>query len=232
MPKHTLAEGLRVKRGGPLRTGAIILGIVGLPVAFVGSVVALSDQVGGFWPILTLIVGTLAGVGALVLASVVRPLTAAGAELRDDLAGLKLYIKLAEADRMRVLQSPDGALRSPYRPTDATPASFHPSLQLDSSQQLDVLKLSERLLPYAALFGLEKQWSAVLGDYYARSGAEPDWYLGTGAFNAAYFGATIASFSSSASTSSWAGTAGSSGSSGFSGGSVGGGGGGGGGGGV
>ena len=133
---------------------------------------------------------------------------------------------------MRVLQSPDGALRSPYRPTDATPASFHPSLQLDSSQQLDVLKLSERLLPYAALFGLEKQWSAVLGDYYARSGAEPDWYLGTGAFNAAYFGATIASFSSSASTSSWAGTAGSSGSSGFSGGSVGGGGGGGGGGGV
>ncbi|GAA3894520.1 hypothetical protein GCM10022381_40200 [Leifsonia kafniensis] len=234
VPQRAVADGLRLKIGGPLRRWAIILGIVALPLSFFGSVIALSDQIGGVWPVLTLIVGIVAAIGALVLASVVRPLTAAGAELRDYLAGLRLYIKLAEADRMRVLQSPQGALRSPYRPDAATEATFDPSADpsVDPAQQLEVLRLSERLLPYAALFGLEKEWSAVLGDYYARSGAEPDWYLGSSAFNAAYFGAAIASFSASTAT-SWAGTASSSGGSGFSGGaSVGGGGGGGGGGGV
>ncbi|MGO4104541.1 DUF2207 domain-containing protein [Leifsonia sp. YAF41] len=225
-PQQSIAAGLRVKRGGALRVWAMALAIASVPFAFFGSIMGLSDQIGGFWPVVTLVVGLGSAAAALVLASVVRPLTAAGAELRDYLAGLKLYIKLAEADRIRVLQSPEGALRSPYRPdgsTDPLP---------DPSRQLDVLKLSERLLPYAALFGLEKEWSAVLGDYYARSGAEPDWYSGSGAFNAAYFGAAIASFST-ATTTSWAGTASSSSSSGFGGGaSVGGGGGGGGGGGV
>jgi hypothetical protein len=231
VPQEAIAAGLRAKIGGPLRRWAIILGLVGLPVSFVGSIGALSDQIGGFWPAITLAVGLLASIGALALGTVVRPLTAAGAELRDYLAGLRLYIKLAEADRMRVLQSPDGAVRSPYRPDVAADPSG--ALLTARSAPLDVLKLSERLLPYAALFGLEKQWSAVLGDYYARSGSEPDWYFGSTAFNAAYFGAAIASFSTSAATSSWAGTASSSGGSGFGGGaSVGGGGGGGGGGGV
>ena len=41
----------------------------------------------------------------------VRPLTERGRAARDHLEGLRLYIRLAEADRLRVLQSPSGALR-------------------------------------------------------------------------------------------------------------------------
>ena len=47
----------------------------------------------------------------LVALADVRPLTEHGREPRDHLEGLRLYIRLAEADRLRVLQSPSGALR-------------------------------------------------------------------------------------------------------------------------
>ena len=40
-----------------------------------------------------------------------KPLTAAGAEVRDHLKGLKEFIEWAEADRIRMLQSPMGAER-------------------------------------------------------------------------------------------------------------------------
>lgn len=69
----------------------------------------------------------------------------------------------------------------------------------------------------------------VLGGYYADARQQPDWYVGTAPFNAAYFATGVAAFSTAASS----GVAASSASSGSSGGgSVGGGGGGGGGGGV
>lgn len=65
------------------------------------------------------------------------------APIVDHLWGVRDYIELAEKDRFAMLQSPEGAERSPLG-------------------QLDVLKLYERLLPYAVLFGLEKQWAAEL----------------------------------------------------------------------
>ena len=89
-----------------------------------------------------------------------------------------------------------------------------------------MLDLYERLLPYAVVFGQEKQWAGHLAVLYASAGvAAPVWYAGTGGFDAASFSSSIGSLSA-ASTSS-ASTGGSSG-----GGSAGGGGGGGGGGGV
>ena len=95
-----------------------------------------------------------------------------------------------------------------------------------------MLKLYEDLLPFAVLFGQEKEWAQVLGDYYARSDAQPDWYAESAPFNPVWFAAGLSSFSSSTSA-SWSGSASSSSSSGSGGGgSVGGGGGGGGGGGV
>lgn len=141
-----------------------------------------------------------------------RPLTEAGAEIHDHLMGLNEYIQLAEADRMRVLQSPEGALRDPIDPTD----------------QSQRLRLTERLLPWAVLFGHEKEWAKELGTFYPE-GQSPSWYRGTRAFNAGAFAAGIGSVSSTMS-SSYSGSSSSGGSSG--GGSSGGGGGGGGGGGV
>lgn len=61
----------------------------------------------------------------------------------DHLWGIHDYVRLAERERFAMLQSPDGtATRS-----------------LDGRE---VLLLNERLLPYAVLFGLEKQWAAAI----------------------------------------------------------------------
>jgi uncharacterized membrane protein YgcG len=143
-----------------------------------------------------------------------KPLSAKGAELRDHLRGLRLYIELAEADRLRVLQSPQGAIKTP----------------VSTSDPRQLVKLYERVLPYAVLFNLEKDWAKEIGKYY--DDTSPDWYVGSSAFNAGLFAASLGSFSS-ATASSFSGSAGSSSSGGSGGGgSSGGGGGGGGGGGV
>lgn len=66
--------------------------------------------------------------------------TALAAPIVDHLWGIHDYVRLAEQERFRVLQSPSGALRN----------------------ELEVLQLNEKLLPYAVLFGLEKEWMREL----------------------------------------------------------------------
>jgi uncharacterized membrane protein YgcG len=158
-------------------------------------------------PIL-MIVGS--GIAFFVVIGLVsrKPLTALGAEVRDHLKGLKEFIEWAEADRIRMLQSPMGAERVRINPND--PAQM--------------LELYEVLLPYAVVFGQEKEWAERLAVLYGEGNA-PGWYAGSHGFSAGSFSAGIGSLSASSSSSSTSG--GSSG-----GGSSGGGGGGGGGGGV
>jgi hypothetical protein len=88
--------------------------------------------------------------------------------------------------------------------------------------------LFEKLLPYAILFGLEKDWAKQFNDIYV---SPPGWYQGDNlnAFNAGYLVGAIGNFNSVAGT-TFASPSDSN-SSGFSGGGAGGGGGGGGGGG-
>lgn len=82
--------------------------------------------------------------------------TEAGLEASRYLDGLKLYIKMAEKDRLELLQSVKGA--------DASPQG--------------VVNLYEKLLPYAALFGLEKSWTKELEKYYVlKEVTAPDWYM-------------------------------------------------------
>lgn len=141
-----------------------------------------------------------------------RPLTAKGAELREHLEGLREFIRVAEADRLRMLQSVSGAER------------------VSASDGRAIVKIYERLLPYAVLFGLEKEWAEEIGKYYDTD--PPDWYSGSSGFRVAAFTAGIASLSSSVSTSYSGSSSSSSSGGGGGGGSSGGGGGGGGGGGV
>ena len=69
--------------------------------------------------------------------------------------GLKLYIKMAEKDRIKFLQSVG---------------------TVDTTEE-GIVKLHEKLLPYAALFGLEKSWMKELEKYYELHKVEtPDWY--------------------------------------------------------
>ena len=139
-------------------------------------------------------------------------LTDEGLALRRYLAGLKLYIGVAEAERLQMLQSPEGAEK----------------VKVDATDEKQLVKLYERVLPYAVLFGQEKEWSKQLGKYYEQVGEQPDWYSGQGAFNAAAFAAGMNSLSSVASSASdYSSTSGGSTGGGFAGGGGGGGGGGG-----
>ena len=139
-------------------------------------------------------------------------LTDEGLALRRYLAGLKMYIGVAEAERLQMLQSPEGAEK----------------VKVDATDEKQLVKLYERVLPYAVLFGQEKEWSKQLGQYYEQVGEQPDWYSGQGTFNAAAFAAGMNSLSSVASSASdYSSTSGGSTGGGFAGGGGGGGGGGG-----
>lgn len=235
--KRVVAEGLRWKPPLGPRLLLIAVAVGGAALSFFFGIVALETQMGGFWPAICFIVAILAAISTIVVIISVRPLTERGRTIRDHLEGLRLYIRLAEADRLRVLQSPSGALREQRPAAASVPGSGAtdaasipaPAVNLDP---VTVLKLNERLLPYAVLFGLERQWSRELSALYEQTGVEPTWYTGQTGFNAGMLAAGVSSFSS-ASSSSWSGSSSSSSSSGSGGGgSSGGGGGGGGGGGV
>jgi uncharacterized membrane protein YgcG len=145
--------------------------------------------------------------------------TEKGSLAYEQLLGLRDYLQLAEADRLRVLQSPQGAVRSRIDPADSAA----------------VVKLYERLLPWAIVWGVEKEWGQVLEDNYAET-APPSTNLSfsSGWAGIAGLGSSFAasSFATTPPVSSSSGSGGSSSSGGsFGGGSSGGGGGGGGGGG-
>lgn len=124
------------------------------------------------------------------------------------LEGLKLYITMAEKDRMRFLQSVKGA---------------------DTSAE-GIVKIYEKLLPYACIFGVEESWMEELNKYYKEHPeVEHGWYSGSDYLTYSMFhsmmvttSSTIISSTSYSSSSSSGGGGG-----GFSGGGGGGGGGGG-----
>lgn len=199
----------RTTRPGPSLT-TLASGFV-LMLASIGlGAVSLSLNVDAVLPVLLFTTAVLAFavcVGCLMH----RPLSPAGAELRDHLAGLKEFIAWAEADRIRMLQSPSGAERR----------------RIDANDPRQVLHLYERLLPFAVIFGQERKWADQLVVLYGYTGeTSPSWYYGAAGFSAAAFSNGISTLSTSAVSASSS-TGGSSGS-----GSAGGGGGGGGGGGV
>ena len=152
---------------------------------------------------------------AFILQATLTPLTEKGVGLRRYAMGLKDYISVAEVERIKMLQSPDGAAK--------VGETISPS---DKGQ---LVKLYERVLPYAILFGQEKKWNEQLGDYYQSTNSQPSWYVGNNsAFNALAFSSAMHNFSSStAYVSPSSSSSSGSGGGGFSGGGGGGGGGGG-----
>ncbi len=235
--KRVVQAGLRRRPELGTRVLLAIGAIAGAGLSLVFGIFALEDHRGGAWPALIFIGAILAAVVTLVVVADVRPLTAEGRAVRDHLEGLRLYIRLAEADRLRVLQSPSGAMRvdRPAASVGGTGVPVGGGQPAEAVASLDpdvVLKLNERLLPYAVMFGLEREWADELASLYEARDRSPDWYSGTSGFNPGAFSVAVASFSSASST-SWSGSSSSSSSSGSGGGgSSGGGGGGGGGGGV
>jgi uncharacterized membrane protein YgcG len=190
--EYGLREKNEAKRALFKTTGCVLLGI---------SIVLLN-------PLLL-----AAAIVSFVLSYTLWPLTDKGLDLYRYLKGLELYIKVAEADRIKMLQSPEGAEKTGG---------------IDPNDPAQLVKLYEKVLPYAVLFGQEKEWSKRIGDIYESSGSNPSWYYGTSAFNAAVFSSDMGSFSTAAAYSSASSSSsGGSGGGGFSGGGGGGGGGGG-----
>lgn len=82
--------------------------------------------------------------------------TTKGMEASKYMEGLKLYIGMAEADRMKMLQSVEG---------------------VDTSAD-GIVKLYEKLLPYAAVFGLEESWMKEMKEFCnAKEVVEPDYLM-------------------------------------------------------
>ncbi len=135
----------------------------------------------------------------IVLFGLIMPRTTkAGAIIRERIKGLKLYLEVAEKDRIEFHDAPE---KNP--------------------------QLFEKLLPYAMVLGVEKQWATQFEGIYTQP---PAWYGDPqlGAFNAALFANSLHSFDASATQTLTAAPGGGSGSigGGFSGGGFGGGGGG------
>lgn len=213
-PKRVTELGLRARTKRPgngwARFGLFVLLI--LPIVHLGF--AAANHAGVWWVVLPDIAAAIFAIVLLILTAPRLRITDKGAQVRDHLEGLKQYIELAEKDRLAFLQSPQTAERVDVRDTGA------------------VVKLYEKVLPYAMVLGVSEQWVKVLQDRYATTGENsPDWYSGPSPF------LTLALWSSAFSTSSFATTPssssgssssfGGSGGGGFSGGGGGGGGGGG-----
>src|SRR3989344_423743 len=115
-----------------------------------------------------------ATIGALIVSIAVLALyqvfmskrTDKGVAAREHILGLKLYMQTAEADRLKMMQSPD----APYADRGHAPAK--------------TVDLFEKLLPYAVALGVEKGWADQFKDIYKQP---PDWYQGNWqTFNSVY----------------------------------------------
>lgn len=176
--------GVRKKPSGALRyLLPVILIIVGAAAMLIGALISVASSSP---------TGILVGVGVMVLAMIStallakRPYTEFGADLRDHLKGLKTFMQWAEADRIRMLQSPEGAER----------------ISINTNDPGSMLRLYEPLLPFAVVFGIEKEWQKNLKVYADAAHYAPGWYIGTTPFSAHHLTAGVASVSPAASSSS------------------------------
>ncbi|WP_101847429.1 DUF2207 domain-containing protein [Zhihengliuella sp. ISTPL4] len=140
---------------------AMILQAVAIGVALVGLVVAIvavaSGRLSAGPALLAISVGALlVAASSFFTFSRHTVLTPAGALAYEHLQGVREFIRVAEEDRLRMLQSYTGAER---RTDDGA----------------DVIHVYERLLPYAMLFGMEDEWGRVLENAYSREAHGPTW---------------------------------------------------------
>jgi len=183
--------------------GQVVLACVALSAAVVMAATYLSFT---GWLGASMLVGAASLIACIVLAVRPRQLTQRGADARDYLEGMKLYLTIAEQDRLRALQSPEGAER------------------INVADDLELVKLYEKLLPWAVVWGVEDQWMNELAVRAESLSYEPDWFAGADGFTAALATSTLRGVSNSltppVSASGWSGSGGGSS---FSGGSFGGG---------
>ena len=115
-------------------------GIAGALIIVIGIVIA---GAAGFYATLGLVVS---GIMVSIFGLFMPQRTAMGAEIREEIEGLKQYLSVAEKDRIKFHNAPE-----------KSPEQF------------------EKLLPYAMVLGVEKQWAEQFKDIYHEP---PNWYEG------------------------------------------------------
>ncbi len=113
------------------------------------------------------IIGMVAGIVIAVICFIaIDARTAKGVAAKEHIEGLKLYLNVAEKDRIEKLQAPNAKYAD------------------KSEAPVRTVELFEKLLPFAMVLGVEKQWSKQFEDLYK---TPPDWYDGNWrTFNAVY----------------------------------------------
>lgn len=181
---------------------AVALAIGAFVVAVATLIVAAAGTDPSWWQVAAVPATVVIGILSFVFLRYRDRVTDAGTAARDHLKGLRDYLALAEADRLRILQSPEGAERRP----------------VDANDPTQVLHLYERLLPWAVVWGVEKEWAEALDTLVRETGDDLPWYAATNGFSTAAFSSTFSSLQSASTPVTT-----SSGSGSFSGGSFGGG---------
>lgn len=153
--KDAMQRGYFTRERNPqARTLALVtlgIGLVAFITSLIGVVQSRESSTLAFGISCLVVIGSLVMlVAGLVKHRVHTPL---GAESYEYLLGVKEFISVAEQQRIEMLQSYSGAER-----------------------EADVVKLYEHLLPYAMMFGLEKEWLRVLRIRYEQTGTSPAWY--------------------------------------------------------
>lgn len=209
LQKQIVADGYREPR--PRTWPQLLLALAG--VGFAITFAAYSTSIGFIFDFVDLRFWSLplAGIfGLVTMVMIAQPLkrpTETGREVINHIKGLDEYIKLAEAERLQFHQSPEGARKQ----------------RIDPDNKEEVVRLYERLLPYAVILGHEKQWFKVIGNYYEEINQRPVWYVGSGSFSASHFTSAMHTISTTATSSSGSGFSGGGGSGGGGGGGGGGG---------
>jgi len=137
-------------RSNPTKSATkMIVVIVVLLVVMVVSINVLTP-----W----LLLGNLIAISLVILFAALMPSrTAKGVAAKEHLEGLKLYLNTAEKDRLKMLQGPNAAYAA------------------NAHEPTKTVELFEKLLPYAIVLGVEKQWATQFKDIYTQP---PDWYSG------------------------------------------------------
>ena len=108
----------------------------------------------------TLVSGVFVLIASVIAFKKHTVLTKEGALQLEYLDGVREFIRVAETDRLQMLQSYSGAERR-------------------SDGSVDVVHVYEKLLPYAILFGQEREWATVLEVTYRAAAQDPGWINGS-----------------------------------------------------
>jgi uncharacterized membrane protein len=122
------------------------------PVIFWLIIFVLSFVIKGWF-----IFGAVVALAILVaFSAIMKRRTVDGVLAIEQLHGLRMYMEVAEKDRIKMLQGPDAKYAGPKGPKHT-------------------VELFEKLLPYAVVLGVEKQWAKQFENIYK---SPPDWYNG------------------------------------------------------